>query len=76
MHQIIRNLLEGEIKWHKSMTNRTAGQGGVLLGRFFVPLVFKLENELGVGVDLYLQGLVLYTNIIKQAEVSFPSHSY
>jgi len=69
--RIIGNLLEAEVGWHESMADGTLRSGGVLHEGFFIPLVLELRNEPG---GTYLEGLDLYSKIIKRAEVLFSSH--
>jgi len=64
-------LLVGRNEWQRLTTDKEAKLGGVWLEGCFAYLIVELKNELGLGGDPFLQGLITYGKIITQKEVLF-----
>ena len=74
LEDTLEALLPGNNRWQRPMINGAVNPNRVWFEGPFVYLIFELRNESGLG-DPFLHSLAVYSKIIKQKEVYFPSQS-
>ena len=72
---ILGGLLAGECKWQPTIAGGSVRPDAVLLEDDFPYLIIEIKNEVGLGGDPFLQGLLLYSKFIAYEKVPPPSRS-
>ena len=73
LQNLLKNLLERDAQWQKPIEDWTAKPYGAWFEGLFAYLIFEMKNEPGLGGDPFLQALAVYSKIVQQKKVLFPS---